>query len=336
MIYEDRTKTICFHFWEFYTITQVMDAVKFYSPKTLILNSTPEYHLPLFKNWESPKLSELDSICENLGTKIIMLLGSYGGKDYIYSNPQSIFPNWEFKYYPLFFLCELEKGPYHPSYVDKVLPRPINYTQHFFSYNNNPHVHRCMFLDMWFKYDLNKFGSYTWNYPLKEEQKLYDQDLPYKFEWFNDEFKGDGSEFKNTKDPRLFPTDEYINSIFDIVTETTNECVFFTEKTFRPILLSKAFILYSHANNHKRLRELGFKTFEPIVDYSFDEELDDKKRADLLCKELKKIGQLDLEYIMEIIQPIIEHNRKIATDILQSDSIPRGFLEKHIPQINLY
>jgi hypothetical protein len=336
MIYEDKTKTVCYHFWEFYTITQIIDTVKFYSPKTLILNSAPECNIYLVSNWKSPELLELDNICKSLGTKVIILLGSYSNnKDYIYY-PQNIFPDWEFKYYPLYFLDYIEKGAYNPSYVDKMLPHPVNYKHHFFSYNNNPHVHRCMFLDMWFKYDLNKFGDYTWNLPLKEEPRPYDQDLPYKFEWFNDKFKGDGSKFNETKNPHLWPSDKYINSIFDIVTETTNECVFFTEKTFRPILLNKAFILYSHANSHKRLRELGFKTFEPIVDYSFDEELDDKKRADLLCKELKKIGHLDLEYIIETIQPIVKYNRRIVTNILKPDSTPKGFLEKHIPQINLY
>ena len=46
---------------------------------------------------------------------------------------------------------------------------------------------------------------------------------------------------------------------------------FLTEKTFKPIALEHPFMIYGHSHTLRKLRDLGFETFENLFDESYDE-----------------------------------------------------------------
>lgn len=59
-----------------------------------------------------------------------------------------------------------------------------------------------------------------------------------------------------------------------------------TEKTYRNFLHKKPFLIFSQPGHLKKIKELGFKTFDQIFDESYDFEVSTSKRMMLIVKEL--------------------------------------------------
>lgn len=77
--------------------------------------------------------------------------------------------------------------------------------------------------------------------------------------------------------------DKFINSYLHIVTETlvSNDPnqIFFSEKTFKPIVFMRPFVLINRAGALKQLHEMGFKTFSDVIDESYDDIVDNEQRV---------------------------------------------------------
>lgn len=89
--------------------------------------------------------------------------------------------------------------------------------------------------------------------------------------------------------------DLYLNSYIHIITETVFDSnvssPFLSEKTFRPIINLQPFILIGGVGYLKHLKCLGFKTFSPFIDESYDEEIDSIKRFKLIELEIEKLNK---------------------------------------------
>jgi hypothetical protein len=121
---------------------------------------------------------------------------------------------------------------------------------------------------------------------------------------------------------RGFPTDNnkkefYENSYIHITSETSlgnlmSEGIFFSEKTFHPILNLQPFIYIGCFDALKKLKELGFKTFHPYIDESYDDEKDPMARFKMIEKEIQKINERPIEEIHQwyySIKDILLHNQ---------------------------
>ena len=73
-----------------------------------------------------------------------------------------------------------------------------------------------------------------------------------------------------------------------IETNTVSEG-WFTEKTCRCLASGKPFLLYGAPGQIARLQEMGFRTFHPMIDESYDNIKDHEMRFDMICCELKNI-----------------------------------------------
>lgn len=79
----------------------------------------------------------------------------------------------------------------------------------------------------------------------------------------------------------------YESTYVHIISETrfkTGETPFISEKTWRPVANLQPFIFVGNYHSLRTLRELGFKTFSPFIDESYDEETD-------YCLRMKKIEE---------------------------------------------
>lgn len=64
--------------------------------------------------------------------------------------------------------------------------------------------------------------------------------------------------------------DLYNRASFEIVPETLyQKCTFVTEKTIKPIVARMPFLVLSNNSFYKNLKEMGFKTFDSLIDESF-------------------------------------------------------------------
>lgn len=113
-----------------------------------------------------------------------------------------------------------------------------------------------------------------------------------------------------------FINDTAHNSTFlNIVTETmwNNESIFFTEKTYKPMYMCQPFILFGNPYSLKKLKELGFKTFDKWWDESYDSELDLNIRLEKITKVLEEISNWDFDKCFTItneMEDILIHNYK--------------------------
>jgi hypothetical protein len=105
----------------------------------------------------------------------------------------------------------------------------------------------------------------------------------------------------------------YINTYINIVTETFfGTDVFLSEKVFRPISNYQPFILLGDYGSLKELKRLGFKTFEPFIDESYDMEQNPKKRFKKIEIELAKLKNKSIQEIHDwyySIKDILVYNR---------------------------
>lgn len=88
--------------------------------------------------------------------------------------------------------------------------------------------------------------------------------------------------------------------------------LFLSEKTFKALRLGLPFIVFGQPYILQRLRFMGFRTFSPIIDESYDTELDDRKRFQMYLREMEKLVSLepeDIESVRSTLRPVIEHNR---------------------------
>lgn len=112
---------------------------------------------------------------------------------------------------------------------------------------------------------------------------------------------------------QIIPFNVYNSTQYTLVTETNavNEFNFYTEKIVKPILAKRLFIVIAGKHYLKNLRLFGFKTFDGIIDESYDNEEDDFLRWEMALNQLKKLTEIDHYVLKEQINKITNHNFNI-------------------------
>jgi hypothetical protein len=112
---------------------------------------------------------------------------------------------------------------------------------------------------------------------------------------------------------QIIPVNIYNQTAYTVVAETNahNHFNFYTEKIVKPILAERLFVVFSGQNYLKNLRSLGFRTFDEIIDETYDTVSDDKIRYTLACKQIQYLINQPQEIILDKIQPIVAHNKKV-------------------------
>ena len=88
---------------------------------------------------------------------------------------------------------------------------------------------------------------------------------------------------------------DYAQIGIEIVLETLfdDTRLHLTEKTLRPIACGQPFILMATAGSLQYLRDYGFKTFEGLIDETYDTILDPAERLQAVVNEMSRIAKLD-------------------------------------------
>jgi hypothetical protein len=199
----------------------------------------------------------------------------------------------------------------------------FNIEKHFLCFNNLTKLHR-----LWMFYELmnniklknksilslNKnttdksffeIVSSINNVEMIEYYKTYDSTTEYSYDtnnWLKDVQTGDSINI-----------DAHLKTFVNIVTETLTQkdVVFITEKTYKPIYTCQPFIIVGNTYSLKKLKELGFKTFDKWWDESYDDEIDFEIKMNKIKKILEEIASWDLEKCMLIrneMKEILIHN----------------------------
>lgn len=205
--------------------------------------------------------------------------------------------------------------------------KPLGHTKIkklFTSMNGRAHPWRCEFIDHMYKYNLFDHGYISWH----ELDKV--DDYVYEFKWwtpttmsFDAQWNGDDGMCDIYKPPNEFQT-----SLFSLISESNTECLFYTEKTFLPILNKRPFFIYGapHANTY--IKNYGFEIFDDIIDYSFDSIDDDTLRCEGYFEQVKKLTEIPLDILYKKVYNKCEHNYYRMLDIVENKEYMPKLFEK--------
>ncbi len=110
--------------------------------------------------------------------------------------------------------------------------------------------------------------------------------------------------------------DYYARTYFSVINETTyhEEVPFFSEKIFKAIGIGHPFVIATAPNSLKYLRELGYKTFHPFINESYDTIDDHGDRMISIVNEIERLCKMDKNEFKSWrsnIEPIVKHNKMI-------------------------
>jgi len=136
---------------------------------------------------------------------------------------------------------------------------------------------------------------------------LFDIKLPLQIDNFVD---GNASAHFGHQEYKLWQ-----RSFVHIVNETVfyDQKLHLTEKTFKPIVALRPFVLVAAPGNLEYLRSYGFRTFNQWWDEGYDTIEDPDDRLDAITKIVEDLCQRPFAQIQEMLvdmQPVLEHNKR--------------------------
>jgi hypothetical protein len=106
----------------------------------------------------------------------------------------------------------------------------------------------------------------------------------------------------------------------EIVIETNvHDVGWFTEKTTKCLAAGKPFLLLGTSGQIRKLKAMGFKTFDGIIDESYDLEHNLDKRFDAICREIARLACLPSsarQSMVEELYQVANHNKTNYTTLV--------------------
>ena len=189
---------------------------------------------------------------------------------------------------------------------------PIKYP--FISMNKAPKVHRAIMMDMLAKHDIMDKGVVIWR----------ELNQTHQFEYWNQEIMlRDQTDNRTLFQQETLPL-EYALSFMQLVPESHETNFSLSEKTAMPLFFNKPFLVAGSMHYHKLLQDMGFKLYDELFDYSFDDISDIKVRYDLIAENIKKYSNKSTTELKELYDMVYEkcvHNKKVALRLATDSSL---------------
>ena len=109
----------------------------------------------------------------------------------------------------------------------------------------------------------------------------------------------------------LIPYKIYNQSWYSIVTENCRGRIFYTEKTAKPLIANRLFVMFGEKHTLKNLRNFGFKTFNNVIDESYDNIDDEAIRWGEAWKQVEYLSTQNPVSIYQKISLTLDHNRNL-------------------------
>lgn len=112
---------------------------------------------------------------------------------------------------------------------------------------------------------------------------------------------------------QVIPLDVFNQTAYSIIAETdyNNTLSFFSEKTTKPIIARRLFVVFSGYKFLENLRSIGFKTFDGIIDESYDQIKHNIDRYTAAFNQVQWLCNQNQEAILEKIKPIVNYNYEL-------------------------
>jgi hypothetical protein len=117
----------------------------------------------------------------------------------------------------------------------------------------------------------------------------------------------------------------HLDSYFYICTETFmhGDHKSLTEKVFKPLINFQPFLFAAYPGALSLLRSLGFKTFSPFIDESYDVEPDEGTRLNMIFKEIDRLCNMSKDEIHDWyweMESILIHNHYRVLELYKNET----------------
>jgi len=108
------------------------------------------------------------------------------------------------------------------------------------------------------------------------------------------------------------------NKTFNVMMQSYINMPFLTDKTVKAFIMKHPFIVNASPRFLQYLRQIGYKTFHPYIDESYDIIEDDSARIDAVFKEISRLCEKTHEEWLEwqqAVKDIVEHNFQLTFEM---------------------
>ena len=189
-----------------------------------------------------------------------------------------------------------------PPYTIRVRPKK------FLCFNRVSRLHRIELLENMFKHNLVDSAYYSFDKTIDFNYHVEDAEILEKYPNIHKNkhrLPLTLNLYKDCENPATSTIHDlkyYENSYFSVVTETKfhyqdpvgheeylTRDVFITEKVIKPIVFKHPFIVVAASNYLTELRALGYKTFHPYIDETYDLIENDQERFSMVINEITRL-----------------------------------------------
>lgn len=118
--------------------------------------------------------------------------------------------------------------------------------------------------------------------------------------------------FNNTWGEIYLKSEPYIDTYFSLVTETVFDYPysFRTEKIWKPIAMGHPFIVAANQGYYRDIQNLGFRTFEHVIDQSFDQIDNSQDRITRIAQIVEDLCKQDLDQFLAACYNVCKYNQQ--------------------------
>jgi hypothetical protein len=199
------------------------------------------------------------------------------------------------------------------AFFNNIKKHKFDFKNPFLTFNGRTRPQRTLWIDELAKNNYIKEGIVSY-------QQIPQDEKQENWKYYTGEILLSGDGFENHFSSYHF-NQTFLESFLHIPTETTVDTFLLSEKTANPILCGLPTLTLGSQHYHKNLQDMGFKLYDEIFDYSFDDEADIEQRIQKLMTNVTEvINQKDnLNDLYKKIKDKLDYNRKLALDITKTD-----------------
>ena len=214
--------------------------------------------------------------------------------------------------------------------------------------NRRPHPHRILLTTLLQRFKIVDQGAVSMPKHFDEKEVFWkpnDFDIRYQWDllqtrangfidYLNKDFEELYARLPLIADTDVFSTnyalnlntDYYKDYPINVISETLffSAATFASEKIWKPMLMEQIFFVMAAPFYLQSMREMGFQTFSPFIDETYDTILEPLDRADEMVRSLKKVIKLsdsDFQQLLDNCGPILKHNKQLLNDPLTLEKI---------------
>ena len=216
-----------------------------------------------------------------------------------------------------------------------------NNAKRFMCLNRRPHPHRILLTTLLEYFKILDQGAVSLPKHFNEKEITWQpKDWDIVYQWNQLQYRANGhmeylqSSFERLycqlpliADTDIFSTnyaldlnkDFYQDYPINVVSETLffTNATFASEKIWKPMLMQQIFFIMAAPGYLQDMRDMGFATFDPYIDESYDLVLDPLERACEMVASLRSVVTLsDLKFqrLLYQCQERVEHNKNLLCD----------------------